>query len=66
MWIQMNCCDCKHMKGIKNSDGDYIYLCVNTDSGAYLNETDSCGWCDLIKEKWFYLPKKIIASYLEI
>jgi hypothetical protein len=44
------CIDCDWCQSIKNSDGNYIYICVNTDSGAYLEETGICGNCDTDEE----------------
>jgi hypothetical protein len=41
------CSDCKWCELITNSNSEYIWLCVDTESGAYMEETGPCGSCDL-------------------
>lgn len=41
------CSDCKWCTLIKDSTGEYIHICVDANSGAYLEETGICGNCDL-------------------
>ena len=41
------CSECDHMKGLEDSDGNWIYFCMDTESGAYLEETGICGNCTL-------------------
>ena len=43
--ISEECCTCDYMTGIENSQGKIIYICVNTDSPAYLSEIGMCGGC---------------------
>lgn len=44
------CSDCEWMQGLEDSEGRWIYFCMDTDSGAYLEETGLCGNCDLESE----------------
>ena len=39
------CCNCRWMKEIENSDGEDVTLCVCKESPAYLSETGICGEC---------------------
>jgi hypothetical protein len=39
------------MKSIENSEGEQMFLCANVESGAYLEETDICGGCNLEDEQ---------------
>ena len=41
------CSSCKWCTIITNSNGDYIWLCVDTESGAYMEQIGLCGSCDL-------------------
>ena len=41
------CSDCEWMQGLEDSEGRWIYFCMNANSGAYLEETGICGNCDL-------------------
>lgn len=43
----MDCIDCKWMKGLEDSDGNWIEFCMCTNGGNYLGETDIYGFCDL-------------------
>jgi hypothetical protein len=47
----MQCIFCKHMSDIENSEGEFIYICTNTESGAYLEITGICGNCDWEPER---------------
>lgn len=44
--MNRECCTCDCLETITNSRGETVYLCVNTDSPAYLSETGICGGCD--------------------
>jgi hypothetical protein len=44
------CCSCEYMQPLVDSFGRTVYFCMNCDSGAYMNETDICGNCDLESE----------------
>lgn len=41
------CSDCTWCKLINNSEDKGIYLCVDVESNAYMEETGLCGSCDL-------------------
>jgi hypothetical protein len=41
------CHECRWLISITDSTGRDIYLCVDAESGGYLNETGICGNCDL-------------------
>lgn len=45
------CSDCEWCKGLEDSDGNMVYFCMDTESGAYLEETGICGNCDLESEE---------------
>ena len=45
------CATCEWMRGLEDSEGRTIYFCMDTDSGAYLEETGICGNCDLEGEE---------------
>lgn len=42
----MQCVTCEWLIPITDSAGNDIYLCVNTESGAYLSEAGICGNCN--------------------
>ena len=41
----MQCIDCEYRELLTLSDGTIIDICVNTESGALLEEVDICGNC---------------------
>lgn len=41
------CSDCKWCELITNSKSEYIWLCVDTQSEVYMEETGPCGNCGL-------------------
>jgi hypothetical protein len=45
------CVDCNWMQGIRNSRGEFFYICVNVESGAYMGETGFCGNCGIDEEE---------------
>jgi hypothetical protein len=42
------CCDCDWFTSLINSDGVTVYICLDTSSGAYFEETGHCGNCGLL------------------
>lgn len=45
-----NCASCKWCEMLTNSKGNTLYVCLEVYSGAYLEQTDLCGSCDLDAE----------------
>ena len=45
------CITCKWCLGITDSLDRSLYICVDANSGAYMNETGLCGNCDLEEEE---------------
>ncbi len=43
--MKRECVDCEWCKGLEDSEGNYIFFCMDTDGGNYLGETDVCGFC---------------------
>jgi len=48
---QIECSECDYIHWFEDSTGLAIAICVNAESGAYLEETGICGNCELeVKE----------------
>lgn len=41
------CIDCSWCQSITDSLGRDFYICLDAESGAYMEETGICGSCDL-------------------
>ena len=39
------CAECEWCKPLEGSDGEIYYFCMDTDGGAFLEQTGLCGWC---------------------
>lgn len=39
------CAECEWCKTLRDSDGDFIYFCLDTNGGNYCGITGICGWC---------------------
>jgi len=47
----MQCIDCEYVHSLTDSSGRNIDICINAESGAYLEITGICGWCEWDLEK---------------
>lgn len=43
--IVRKCFECEWCKSLEGSDGETYYFCMDTEGGAFLEETGLLGWC---------------------
>lgn len=45
-----HCAACDWCKSLESRNGGTFYFCMDESGGAFLEETDLCGWCTVSAE----------------
>lgn len=48
--IICHCAGCDWCKSLESRNGETFYFCMDESGGAFLEETDLCGWCTVSAE----------------